>query len=258
MSYIRSILFNIVFYAFTVFACIVLLPCLVLPREVGLNVARFWTKTTHLIEKYVLGLDLEIRGLEYLPKEGSFIVAAKHQSAYETTKLHHLFHDPSIVLKKELYDIPLWGPFLKKVDMIAIDRKNREEAMKSIVDGAKRMKDQGRPIVIFPQGTRVAPEIAADKKPYKVGIARMYEETGLTVIPMALNSGLFWQRNSFFKLPGKVIFEFLPPIQPGQDKDSFMKELEQTLESKSIALMNEARTENPHLSQVKIPELPPC
>ncbi len=257
MIFIRSLLFNIAFYGMTVIACIILLPCLFLPREAGLVVARLWTRMGHLIEKYVLGLDIEVRGREHLPKDGAYIVAAKHQSAYETMKLHYIFDDPSIVLKKELYNIPLWGPFLKKVDMIAIDRKNREEAMASIVEGARRMKEQGRPIVIFPQGTRVAPEISSVKKPYKGGIAKMVENTDLPVIPMALNSGMFWRRNAFLKYPGKVIFEFLPPIDNAQDRDAFMQELEQKLESKSIELMQEAKAAHPALIHQRLPELPP-
>lgn len=256
MSALRSIIFNILFYGLTAEACLLLLPCLILPRPVGLKVAQLWTHGAFMLEKYVLGLDLEVRGLEYLPKDGCYIVAAKHQSAYETMKLHYLFGDPSIVLKKELYSIPLWGHFLKKVDMIAIDRKNREEAMRSIVEGAMRMKDQGRPIVIFPQGTRVAPEISSKTKRYKGGIAKMYEETNLQVIPMALNSGMFWRRNAFFKKPGKVIFEFLPPMESGKDTHAFMQELEQKLESKSIALMQEAKNTYPALSKQPLPEVP--
>ncbi|MEM6782007.1 MAG: lysophospholipid acyltransferase family protein [Pseudomonadota bacterium] len=254
MSLLRSIIFDILFYSITALLCIALLPCLLLPREAGLNVARFWTFVTHQLEKYVLGLDLEIRGLEHLPKEGAYIVAVKHQSAYETLKLHHLFEDPSIVLKKELYSIPLWGQFLKKIDMIAINRQNREEAMASIVDGAKRMKEQGRPIVIFPQGTRVLPEATTQQKPYKGGIAKMYENTDLPVIPMALNTGLFWRRNAFIKTPGKVIFEFLPPIPSGKERSTFMSELENVLEDKSIALMIEAQKEYPAVGHIEIPQ----
>lgn len=240
MIFIRSILFNIFFYGFTALACIFLIPALFMPRNILLKGIKLYANIVTLIEKYILGLTYEIRGLEHQPKSGTYIVAAKHQSAYETLKLFHLFGDPTIVLKKELLRLPLFGMFLKKLGVIAIDRKNKESAINAIIDGAKRMQEHGRPIIIFPQGTRVAVNSTAKEKPYKGGIIKMYEHANLPIIPMALNSGLFWARNSFIKKPGKVIFEFLSPVEPGLPNKQVMKALEDRLEEKSIALANEA------------------
>lgn len=247
MIFIRSVLFNIFFYGFTALTCIVLVPTLLLPRKAILKVTKLYLNIVVLIEKYILGLTYEIRGADYVPKSGTYIAAAKHQSAYETLKLYHLFGDPTIVLKKELLSIPIFGVFLRKLDVIAIDRKNKEESIKAIIEGAKRMQKQNRPIVIFPQGTRVHVNATTKEKPYKGGIVKMYSQTDIPVIPMALNSGLFWGRKSFLKKPGKVIFEFLAPIEPGLPDKKVMQAVEDRLEERSIALMQEAKNSFPHL-----------
>ena len=237
----RSIVFNLFFYALTFVACILCLPTLVLPRRYFMGVVHFFVHMTHFLERMILGLRYEVRGQENLPKDGSYIVAAKHQSAYETTKLHILFKDPSVILKKQLLSIPLWGLYLKKSDPIAIDRSTPDTATQSIKDGALRMKEQGRPIVIFPQGTRVSTDQTTKVKPYKVGVAKIQEATGLPIVPLAMNSGLFWPRNSFFKSPGCVIFEFLPPIEAGMERAELMTKLEKETEEASLSLMNEEK-----------------
>lgn len=241
--WLRAVTFNIFFYALTVMFCIAYLPALILPRRQFVKLVVFYMRLMHLIEKYALGLDYEVRGYENLPDSGSFLVAAKHFSAYETLKLHLLLDDPAVILKKELIKIPLWGWYAKKADMIAIDRSNRDQALKSIAEGAQRMQKQGRPIVIFPQGTRIHIQDDTSKKPYRTGLRRMYETTGLPVIPLALNSGVFWPRNAFIKRPGTVIFEFGPPIEAGLDGDTMSKRLEADLEPRTKRLLQEARTQ---------------
>jgi len=253
MIFLRSLIFNIFFYGFTVIACLLLVPMVFLPRPFILWSARFYTGGVEWIEKYILGLTFEIRGKEHLPKEGTYIVAAKHQSAYETTKLHFLFNDPTIVLKESLTRIPIFGKFLTKLDVIAINRGNKEEAVNAIIEGAKRMSENNRPIVIFPQGTRVAVDTTIKEKPYKGGIIKMYKNTDLPIIPMALNSGLFWGRNSFIKRPGKVVFEFMAPIEAGLPDKKVMRALEDRIEEKSIALMREAREQFSYLEAACLP-----
>lgn len=240
-SYIRSILYNIAFFGLTAVACFLCLPALLLPRRLAMGVVYGFVYTNLFLEKYILGLSYEIRGGENLPKSGPYIVAAKHQSAYETMKLHILFGDPAVVLKKELLSIPLWGWYLAKSDVIAIDRSTRKAAIESINQGALRMKDQGRPIIIFPQGTRVRTDVSAQEKPYKVGVVRVQEATGLSIIPMAMNAGMYWPRNAFWKSSGTVVFEFLPPVDAGMDTSSLLKKLENDIEVRSNALMGEAR-----------------
>jgi 1-acyl-sn-glycerol-3-phosphate acyltransferase len=218
-------------------------------------VTRFWLNTVSWIEKHILGLTFEVRGKEHIPTDTNYILAAKHQSAYETMKLHHLLGDPTVVLKKELLNIPLFGAFLKKIDVIAIDRKDKESAMQSIIDGAKRMKNKKRPVVIFPQGTRVAPHETPKNKPYKGGIIKMYKHSGMPVVPLALNSGLFWGRNSFIKRPGRVIFEFLPAIESGLSDKNVIAAIEERIEEKTIELMIEAKAEHKYLTAPLPPKL---
>lgn len=255
MILIRSILFNILFYPITAVTCLLFIPTLFMPRGAILWVTRLWVNIVAFLEKHILGLTFEIRGQEFLPKNGSYLVAAKHQSAYETMKLHHLFGDPTIVLKKELLSIPVFGSFLKKIGVIAIDRSSKERAINSIIGGAKKMQDQERAIIIFPQGTRVNVNASTKKKPYKGGIVKMYKNTNMPVIPLALNSGMFWGRNSFIKKPGKVIFEFLAPIEQGLPDKKVMEALEDRLEEKSIALMIEAKQDYPYLEAAPSPQL---
>ncbi len=239
--FIRSTIFNLCFYVLTGVSCIVLLPTLFLPRSAFLAIVYGFISVTALLEKYILGLTYEIRGKEHLPKEGSYIVAAKHQSAYETLKLHILFNDPAIVLKKELLKIPLWGRYLAKSDVIAIDRSTPKMALKSMNNGAKHVAAQNRPIVIFPQGTRVPPDVSAQEIPYKIGIMRMQKATKLPIIPMALNTGIFYPKKGWCKKPGKVIFEFLPPVMPSADPSGSLKQIEMAVEEKTSRLMTEGR-----------------
>lgn len=254
--WLRATLFNVAFYGFTALYCLSVTPLAFAPKRVALSIARGFTNGVYWIEKHILGLDYELRGLEYLPKDGPYLIAAKHQSAYETMKLHRLFDDPAIILKKELLRIPVWGWFLGRLDIIAINRTDREGAMSSVISGGLRMKAQGRAIVIFPQGTRTRVDASPVDKPYKGGIIKMYNATGLPIIPMALNSGMFWGRKSFLKRPGTVIFEFLPPIEPGLPDKKVMKALEERLEEASNRLMEEAKEKNPLLRHIKTSAIP--
>ena len=238
MTYIRSILFNILFFLGSTFFSLALLWVFFVPRKVAEKYVNIYFKYIDWIERYILNLKLELRGLENLPKDGSFILAAKHQSAYETLKLPIILKDPAVILKRELTYIPVWGWYTKKLGMIDIDRGSGHQAMRSIIRGALRVKEEGRPIIIFPQGTRVAPDV---KKPYKSGMLKIYKETQLPIIPMAINSGVFWGKNSFIKRPGTVVFKFLPPISTEKPQQDIMHELEDTLEQESDKLVQEAR-----------------
>lgn len=234
--FLRSTIFNVAFFGVTAFLCVACLPGLFMPKKQALYIVRAFALSVYFLEKHILGLDYEVRGLEHVPRYGSFIVAAKHQSPYETMKLDLLFNDPAIVLKRELFRIPLWGWFLAKIEPIAINRNKGRNAMEQIIAGANRIKDQGRPIVIFPQGTRVYPWQTPADKPYKIGVARMAVETGMTIVPLALNAGVFWPRGSWIKKPGKVIFEFLPPVKKGLGVYEIIKDLENRIEDTSNRL----------------------
>lgn len=246
--FIRSSIFNLCYYLLIAISCVFLLPTLFLPRKFFLGVVYYFVNTTAFLEKRILGLNYEIRGQENLPKDGKYIIASKHQSAYETTKLHILFKDPAIVLKKELLNIPLWGWYLAKSDQIAINRSTPKKAIESIKSEAQRVAKQNRPIIIFPQGTRVHPDTKSQKRPYKVGVVRVQEATERPIIPLALNTGTFYPRNAWIKKPGTVIFEFLKPIEykPNTEPDTILKKLEQAVETKSETLKQEALNEIPN------------
>lgn len=242
MAALRSILFNICFFGGSLFWSVVLLPFLFLPPAgVHRVVSAAYGGYLALICRYVMGLKLELRGLENLPATGSYILAAKHQSAYETFTLTFMLRGSAMVLKRELTWFPLWGWYPARMGLIPIDRGSAMQSLDSIVRGAKKVKAEGRPILLFPQGTRVA---VGDKLPYKIGVAKVYEETDLPVVPMALNSGVFWGRNKFLKKPGTVVFEFLPAIPPGLPPRQMMKKLEEATEAATDRLVATAQTSN--------------
>lgn len=232
MSYVRSILFNVLFYAlWTPLVCVLGLPALLMSRTAAVKVATFYQWGFYYIAKYSLGLDFEVRGIENKPADGTpYLVAAKHYSAYETLILFCLFKDPAIILKKELLMIPLFGWYLKKLEVIALNRSKKSESLQSLYDGANRIKNQNRPIVIFPQGTRIRLHETTTEKPYKGGLAKLYTALDLPVLPVALNSGLYWPRNSFLKKPGTVVIELLPPIPPGLPAQEMMTLVENAIE----------------------------
>jgi 1-acyl-sn-glycerol-3-phosphate acyltransferase len=222
--------------------CILCVPILFLPQKMLMATVLFYLNVIYFLERVILGLDYEVRGLENLPTDRAYIVAAKHQSTYETFKLHFLFGDPSIILKKELIQIPIWGTFLNRLGPIAIDRSNRKEALKQMGEGAQKIADENkRALIIFPQGTRVKASATAQDKPYKYGIVRIAEDTKMPIIPLALNTGYFWPRGSWMKRPGKVVFSILPAIDP-QDvaSENMLGTLTDSIETESIKLYNEA------------------
>ncbi len=234
MIFLRSLAFNIAFHVWTAVACIGLLWMLLLPRRAMIRVVTWYFGTIAWLERTLVGIHYEVRGREHVPASGSFLLAAKHQSAWETLKLHFLVNDPAIILKRELLWIPIWGWYAAKARMIAVDRGARGRAVASLLRNAKPVRDEGRPIVIFPQGTRVA---VGAYRPYRIGVGVLYENLNIPIVPMALNAGLYWARHSFIKRPGTIVVEFLPPIQPGLGRAKAMQVLEEQLEAASDRLV---------------------
>lgn len=243
LQYIRSAVFSFVALPLLTFVTTVFgIPFLFMKRPDFMRLIKFWIYSESVLERVLLGLRYEVRGQEYLPSDGPYIVAAKHQSTYETFKLHELFDDAAIILKKELLSIPLWGWYLGKTGVIPIDRSTPDKAVISIRDGAMKVKDEGRVLVLFPQGTRVRPDIDTKKVSYKSGVYRVHEVTKLPVVPMATNSGCFWPKGSLLKKPGTVVFEFLPPMAQGLERKEFMSSLEDIIETASNQLAVEAHS----------------
>jgi 1-acyl-sn-glycerol-3-phosphate acyltransferase len=234
MIWLRSLVFNGILYGITVVMCFLLIWTLALPRRMMLWVVHLWLLQIVWVERYIGGITYQVLGREHVPP-GACIIAAKHQSAWETFKLHLLFGDPAIVLKKELLTIPIWGWYLQRSGMIPIDRAAGAGALFGMMIAAHKACDDGRKIVIFPQGTRIAP---GEQRPYKNGVAVLYQELNLPVVPMALNSGLFWPKNSFVKRPGIITIEFLPPIPPGLPREEMIGRLKNELEVATERLIN--------------------
>lgn len=245
MTAIRSLLYQLLFLPWTLVLSLAYLPLLALAsRRRMQRFATFWLEGALVLQHRILGLSFVVRGRENLP-EGAVIIAAKHQSAWDTMVFHHLVGDPAFILKKELLSLPFIGWYLQKTGQVAIDRRAGIKALKLMVEGAKRALADGRQIVIFPEGHRQPPGVAGE---YHSGVAMLYASCGVPVVPVALNSGLFWGRNAFFRRPGRIILEFLPAIPPGLDRKTFMGTLQDRIETACRSLEAEAISHFPHLS----------
>ncbi|WP_119303622.1 lysophospholipid acyltransferase family protein [Dongia deserti] len=236
MTLLRSLLFNLFYLLWSAIMHVVSLPLLLAPAAWVWKAAHLWIDGTLFLLRLFCGLGYRELGLEHFP-HGPAIIAAKHQSAWETLFLSRRLNHPSFILKRELLSIPLFGWFLRKIGMIAIDRSGRAAALKQMVRDANTAFAQGRQIIIFPEGTRVAP---GAHKPYQPGIAALYSQLNVPVVPVALNSGLFWGRKAWTKKPGRILIEYLPAIPPGLDRKSFMAELEARLEPAAKKLLSGA------------------
>ncbi|MDM7944804.1 lysophospholipid acyltransferase family protein [Oceanibaculum nanhaiense] len=235
MSALRSLLFNIAFFGWTALLCIGGIP--LLAASAGWIVAgqRLWAWGVIGLLRLLIGTDYQVSGRENLP-DGPFVIAAKHQSAWETIIFFLLIDRPAYVLKKELLAIPLYGWYARRGGHIAVDRKAGAKALRLLLEDSRRAIADGMVPVIFPQGTRTAP---GTHLPYQPGIAALYRGLDLPVVPVALNSGLFWGRRAFRKRPGTIKLEFLPAIPPGMDRAGFMAGLETAIEQATDRLVAE-------------------
>jgi 1-acyl-sn-glycerol-3-phosphate acyltransferase len=192
--------------------------------------------------KKITRTEIEIRGREHLPKTPS-IIASKHQSAWEAINWLNAPTTPAIVLKSELTWLPIFGQMCKKSKMISVHRRGGIVAIRRMVADGKRAISKHRNIVIFPQGTRTALAEGTDKKPYLNGIAALYSSLNVPVVPVALNSGLYWPRRHWTHYPGKIILEYLEPIEPGLPRRDFMRLLARLIESRTAILVKEGLSE---------------
>lgn len=221
-----SVAFTVAFYCWSIFISLVLIPTLPLPRPVLRAGARLWATGIAFFLRHFAGVSVEVRGRENIP-EGPCIIASKHQSEWESNIFHNLLHDPVYIIKKELGRIPLYGIYGRKMKMIFIDRAGHARTLKKMVREAREAVAANRPLIIFPEGTRVNP---GERIPYRRGVAALYTELGLPVVPVVHNSGLHWPKETFRKRPGTIIVRFLPPIPPGLPPHEFMRRLEDTME----------------------------
>ena len=224
MIFLRSLFFNIFLYSGIVVVSIVASPFLFFKEKHMLFLGRFLSHYVIWILKIFLNTKTEFKGLDNLKKYEKFFVASAHQSMFETFALQTVINGPIFILKKELLKIPFFGWGLKKIGAIEIVRNTTTKENLNFFDRIKEsIEKSNRPLLIFPQGTRVKYK---DRVPFKKGVGKIYETLKIPCIPVGLNSGKVWPKNSFKKYPGKITISFLPPIQSGMEKEKFLERLE--------------------------------
>ena len=224
MALLRSLLFNFFLYAGITFVFLIALPSLLLPPKVTLLFGKFLGHYVVFIVKIFLNTKVEFKGIENIPRTEKYFVASAHQSMFETFALQSVLDYPVFILKKELLKIPLFGLYLKKIKSIEIIRDTTtKDNLNFFHKVANIIKNEKRPLLIFPQGTRVKTD---DRVPFKKGVGRIYEALNISCVPIALNSGKVWPKNGIIKYPGKITVSFLEPIKPGLNKEEFIKNLE--------------------------------
>lgn len=249
MVLLRSFVFNVCFYVLLIVLMVLGIPVLLLRRRrIVQTWARLWARSSLVLLQLICGLKVEFRNLERVP-EGAALIASKHQSFLETFALLCVVPDFTFVHKRELGRLPFFGWYLKGTEQISIDRSRRSAALNEVAKASQRIFGEGRQLIIFPEGTRqpigAAPE-------YKASVAFVQAETGVTCVPVALNSGLFWPRRQFRRFPGTIVIEFLEPIAPGLRKAEFMKLLQERIETATNRLVTEACQANPALACGKL------
>ena len=241
--FLRSLVYNVLFYLLLAFWVIVGIPTFLMPRWGSVSIAQCWARSSIWLMRVICNTKVEYRGLEKIPK-GPLIVASKHQSMWETFALLQFFDAPLFIYKRELAWIPFFGWYLIKSKMIGVDR---DGGMRSLMQMARRAPKEirsGRQLIIFPEGTRTP----VDAPPhYMTGVGQIYVSSGVPCIPVALNSGLFWPRRTFMRYPGTLVVEFLDPLPPDLSRREFITRIRASIEDATNRLVEAARQEQAQL-----------
>lgn len=238
MLLLRSLLFQAGFLLWSTLVALYGLVPLALGNRLHLfSIGGVWSDGINLLLRAICNIHIRIEGTEHIPA-GPVMVAAKHQSLWDTAIVLRLFRGPAIVMKQELLRIPIYGALCRAQGMIAVDRDGGAKALKQMLKDARAAAADGRKILIFPQGTRTLP---GESAPYQPGVVALYRDLKLPVVPVALNSGFFWPKRGVLRKPGTIVLRFLPAIPAGLDRDTFMTELETRIESANAALEAETR-----------------
>jgi len=233
---LRSFLFAIVFYAWSVVWAIAMVPMLAAPRSWLLAAMRFWSRSLNVLLKVICGIRVEIRGQEHVPSADA-LIASKHQTMFDVFVQFGVLKGSLFVFKKELLIIPIFGWIALKIGSIVVDRQGQATALRDMVRRAQEQFRLGdRQLVIFPEGTRKAPGAPPD---YKPGVAGLYRELGVAVHPVATNAGVHWPAHGFLRRPGVIVYQYLEPIPPGLKRAEFMRILEERIETASNRLLAE-------------------
>jgi 1-acyl-sn-glycerol-3-phosphate acyltransferase len=241
--FLRSLVYNVLFYALLVFWIVVAIPTYLMPPRAFMAVAKAWARSSIWLMRVICNTRVEYRGVEKIPA-GPLIVASKHQSMWETFALMQFFDAPLFIYKRELGWIPFFGWYLVKAKMIGVDRSG---GLRSLMEMARRAPKEirsGRQLIIFPEGTRTP--VGAPPN-YMTGVGQIYANSGVPCIPVALNSGLFWPRRTFMRYPGTLVVEFLDPLPPGLTRKDFIARIAVSIEAATNRLVEAARAEQAQL-----------
>ena len=226
---IRNYLFSLFFFTGIIFISIVFLPAIFLPKKVVLFGGKIMGYWASLCLQIFLSTKIIIKGKENLIENKKFFIAASHQSMFETFFLQTIFNSPVFILKKELLMLPIFGWYLKKIGSISIKRnKISKENLNFFDDISKQVHSSDRPLIIFPQGTRLPPE---DRVSFKKGSSRIYERLKIACQPVAINSGYTWPKKGLKKINTVLTISILKSIEPGLKKEIFLRELENAIYS---------------------------
>ena len=226
---IRKFLFSLFFFSGIIFISLIFIPTIFLPKKIVLFGGKIMGYWTSFCLQIFLSTKIIIKGKENIIQNKKFFIAASHQSMFETFFLQTIFDSPVFILKKELLMIPIFGWYLKKIGSISIKRnKTSKENLGFFDDISRQISSSDRPIIIFPQGTRLPPD---DRTPFKKGSSRIYEELKISCQPIAINSGYTWPKKGSKKINTTLTISILKPIKPGLEKKIFLKELEDNIYS---------------------------
>ena len=226
---IRNFLFSLFFFSGIIFISLIFIPAIFLPKRIVLFGGKIMGYWTSFCLQFFLSTKIIIKGKENIIENKKFFIASSHQSMFETFFLQTIFDSPVFILKKELLIIPVFGWYLKKIGSISIKRnKISKENLGFFDDISKHINSSDRPLIIFPQGTRLLPK---DRTPFKKGSSRIYEELKISCQPIAINSGKTWPKKGFKKVNTTLIISILNPIEPGLERDVFLKKLENVIYS---------------------------
>ena len=224
--FIKSLLFYLLLSCWTIFLGIICFPYLILSNKYIIRPVRLWIKGVFFLLKYICNITHEIQGIKNFPLQ-AVLIASKHQSAFETLALFYYLPKSIFIHKKQLFLIPIFGQYLKKINMISIDRKGGAVTMRKMLKQTKIKMLEGFSIIIFPEGTRKKP---GEKPNYKSGFVGIYKAMGTEILPIAVNSGNCWPKHTFVKNSGHIIIKILPLISSNIDKKRILKDVEVIIE----------------------------
>ena len=223
----RNTIFSIFFFFGIIVISLIFLPSLLMPQKVVIFGGKLMGYWSSFCLKFFLSTKITIKGLENIKQNQKFFIAASHQSMFETFFLQTIFNGPIFILKNELLQIPIFGWYLKKIGSISIRRnKITKENLGFLDDIIKHVNESNRPLIIFPQATRVLP---FERPPFKKGVGKIYEQLKIECLPLAINSGVVWPKTGKKKSNKEIIVSILSPIKLGHDKDTFLKILEKNI-----------------------------